>query len=211
MAGRLGCVTISPQFPIFHFPKIASMKIILPILFLSFPLLCTAQDPLPYKSIPDHPEKYTAGAVASRIVDGLGFRFYWATEGLREEDLNYRASEDARTTAETIDHIYVMSLILYNSLHTEDLGREDLDFAEKRIKTLQTLKRVSDKLHTSSAQDMEGYNMALGNGQSLPFWNMLIGPIADCLWHCGQIVSNRRASGNPFNSEVSLLRGKLRE
>jgi hypothetical protein len=45
---------------------------------------------LPYYEIPDYPESYTAGAVAARMLDGLGFRYYWATEGLRDEDLVFR-------------------------------------------------------------------------------------------------------------------------
>ena len=44
----------------------------------------------------------------------------------------------------------------------------------------------------------------------LPFWNMINGPIADALWHCGQIVSFRRSSGNPYNSNASVLTGKVR-
>ena len=42
-------------------------------------------------------------------------------------------------------------------------------------------------------------------------WNQINGPIADALWHCGQVVSFRRASGNPYNSKASLFTGKLRE
>jgi hypothetical protein len=36
-------------------------------------------------------------------------------------------------------------------------------------------------------------------------------PISDALWHCGQVVSLRRASGNPFSSKVSVFTGKVRE
>ena len=43
---------------------------------------------------------------------------------------------------------------------------------------------------------------------TFPFWNHLNGPIADALWHSGQIVSNRRASGNPLNSKVNVFIGK---
>jgi hypothetical protein len=44
-----------------------------------------------------------------------------------------------------------------------------------------------------------------------PFWNNLNGPIADAIWHTGQVVLLRRSSGNPFNSKVSVLSGKLRD
>ena len=62
-------------------------------------------DQLPYYEVPDYYSEYTAGTVAARMIDGLGFRYRWATEDLREEDLKFRPSEGARSTLETIDHI----------------------------------------------------------------------------------------------------------
>ena len=41
-----------------------------------------SQEKLPYYQIPEPSTEYTAGTSASRMVDGLGFRFFWATEGL---------------------------------------------------------------------------------------------------------------------------------
>ena len=67
---------------------------------------------LPYYQIPDAPESYTQGAIAARMVDGLGFRYYWATEGLRSEDLQFRPGEDARSSEETIDHILGLSNVI---------------------------------------------------------------------------------------------------
>ena len=70
---------------------------------------------LPFAKIPDAPETFNAGGVVSRMVDGLGFRYYWATEGLRPEDLEYRPSEEARTAEETLDHVLGLSEIILNS------------------------------------------------------------------------------------------------
>ena len=42
---------------------------------------------LPYSSITAPGESFSAGTVAARMIDGLGFRYFWATEGLRESDL----------------------------------------------------------------------------------------------------------------------------
>ena len=70
---------------------------------------------LPYYQIPPYPETYTAGTVAARLIDGLGFRYYWATEGLRPEDLQFRPNEAARTTEETLDHIYELSILIVNA------------------------------------------------------------------------------------------------
>ena len=43
---------------------------------------------------------------------------------------------------------------------------------------------------------------------TFPFWNMINGPISDAIWHSGQVVANRRASGNPINPKVNVFIGK---
>jgi hypothetical protein len=50
---------------------------------------------------------------------------------------------------------------------------------------------------------------ANGAAQEFPFWNQLNGPIADCIWHTGQIVSFRRSSGNPFTEKANVFMGTL--
>ncbi|MEO9476718.1 MAG: hypothetical protein ABJG41_14345 [Cyclobacteriaceae bacterium] len=69
-----------------------------------------------YESIATYPESYTPETVAARMIDGLAFRYYWATEGLRPEDLDYRPSPEARTSLETIDHILSLSAIVFTTL-----------------------------------------------------------------------------------------------
>ena len=68
------------------------------------------KDTLPYAEIPEAPENYTAGAVVSRMIDGLGFRYYWASEGLTEKDLAYTPGNDGRTIEQTLKHIYGLSI-----------------------------------------------------------------------------------------------------
>jgi len=169
-------------------------------------------DELPYYEIPEYPEAYTAGTVAARVVDGLGFRYYWATEGLREEDLNFKPNKDGRTTSQTIDHLYGLSRVIVNSTlkkpNVRGAEEPELTFAEKREKTLHNIKTAADILRKSS--DLSEYKVVFGTNE-FPFWNNLNGPIADALWHCGQVVLLRRSSGNPFNSKASVFNGKLRD
>lgn len=196
------------------------MRSIAIILLIITPLLCVAQEAevqLPYSEVPEYAEAYTVGTVAARMVDGLGFRYYWATEGLRNEDLSYKPSKDGRTTAETIDHLYGLSKVIVNTTLKKPTirGEEEkpLDFLEKRKQTLLNFKKAADILRVSD--DLSEFNMVFqsadGNISSFPFWNNINGPIADAIWHCGQVVLLRRASGNPFNSKVSLLKGKVRK
>ena len=170
---------------------------------------------LPYYEIPDAPNSYTATSVAARMIDGLGFRYYWATQGLRAEDLAYKPSESGRTSAETIDHIYGLSKVIVNAtlIQANSASEEpEMSFEEKRKKTLENFKMASDILRKSD--DLSKFKLIFKRGDNAseyPFWNNINGPIADAIWHCGQVVMLRRASGNPFNSKVSVFNGKLRD
>lgn len=188
------------------------------ILFLISFTMATAQDnkeaQLPYYEIPDYPETYNACTVAARLIDGLGFRYYWATEGLRDEDLAFKPSEEGRTTAETIDHLFGLTRVIMNStLKKPNIRVDDVEmsFEEKRKKTLEQIKTAADILR--ECEDLSQFTIVFERGDNsseYPFWNNINGPIADALWHCGQVVSHRRSSGNPFNSKVSVFTGKLR-
>ena len=173
---------------------------------------------LPYYQIPEYPQEYTANTVAARVVDGLGFRYYWATEGLRQEDLAFRPNEEARTTEETIDHILGLSRVVLNSVKKIPNERSEnepkLSFEEKRQQTLLNIKMTSDILKASEQGEMDEFKVVFKNKErttEFPFWNQLNGPIADAIWHVGQVVSFRRSSGNPINSKASFFNGKLRE
>jgi len=174
---------------------------------------------LPYQQIPDYPDEYTAANMVVRMIDGLGFRYYWATEGLRSEDLAFQPNEEARTIEQTTDHILGLTNVIINSVtNTPNVGgskdKTVLTFEEKRAKTLDNLKRTSDILRKSTTNDLEGFKLVFQRGDNsteYPFWNQINGPISDALWHTGQVVSLRRSSGNPFDSNVSLLQGKRKE
>jgi len=173
---------------------------------------------LPYREIPAYPDSFSAENVVARMIDGLGFRFYWATEGLRAEDLAFRPNPEARTSEETIDHILGLSSIILNALKKQPNVRSGeetspLSFDVKRKMTLENLKTASEMLQQPGGK-LEDYDIVFVNGDSkveFPFWNMLNGPIADALWHVGQVVSFRRSSGNPFNSKVSVFSGTVRQ
>lgn len=195
------------------------MKFVLTLIF-SLPLFClSAQDKtLPYYEIPSYPENFTAGSVAARMIDGFGFRYYWATEGLRPEDLAYTPGADTRTSEETLTHIYELSQIIANSVtktpNTSEATETRHAFQEMRKRTLENLKLASDRLRTATDSEMKEFKLIFkrdANTQEYPFWNQLNGPIADGLWHVGQVVSFRRASGNPFTDKVSVFTGTVRK
>lgn len=162
---------------------------------------------LPYYQIPEAPENFTAGTVAARTIDALGFRYYWATEGLRLKDLTYKPNKEGRTTGETVDHIYDLSKMILKttSLKIDEDKNQELSFEEKRKRTLENLKKVSDVL--KNATDLKEHELVFNEKFKLPFWNAINGPIADAIWHSGQIVVMRRSSGNPMPKGVNVLMG----
>ena len=137
----------------------------------------SAEEPIPYKEIPAYPDSYTAGSVVSRMIDGLGFRYYWATNGLDEEDLAYKPSESNRTIEETIDHIYGLSRTIYNSAIKEPNDRtspeeNNLSFEAKRAMTLQILKKASEIfLESDNLEEHKLVFISPSGAREYPFWN----------------------------------------
>jgi len=178
-------------------------------------LYMNSQENLPFYEISNYPESYSEAEIVGRMIDGLGFRYYWATEGLTEEDLNFRLPNDSRSSIETIVHIYDLSnMILNTALNTpvEKKSIEGMEFKEIREKTLFNLKEASDIF--KKTKNFNDYSIVfIRNSKKVeyPFWNQLNGPIEDAVWHCGQIVAFRRASGNPISKKISVFTGKVRE
>ena len=175
-------------------------------------------DTLPYHQIPAYPMTYTAATVAARMLDGLGYRFYWVSKDLRPEDLAYKPSEDGRTIEETMQHIYGLSKTTLNAIMTEpnvrSATREELNYEQLREKTLLNIKAAADHLRNNPEIDLNEAKIIFQRGEKVsefPFWNLLNGHIADAIYHTGQVVAFRRASGNPQQSGVSVFSGKTRE
>ncbi|MEQ8364817.1 MAG: hypothetical protein RH948_18225 [Cyclobacteriaceae bacterium] len=194
------------------------LKLIITSIGIITSLYCSGQTELPYFQIPDYPEKYTPETVAARVIDGLGFRYYWATEGLTDEDLNYKPSHEARTSKETLQHIYELTKILINTSQQKATvfpnTDKDLSYTQLRERTLLNIQNASQQLKSTTKNDLSEFNMVFQSGDhqtEFPFWNLLNGPISDAIWHVGQVVSFRRSSGNPINSKAEVLLGRLLE
>ena len=144
------------------------------LLFITITSLQAQDNKLPYYyQIPDYPEKYTAETVVARMIDGLGFRYYWATEGLREEDLAYKASESGRTSEETIDHIYGLTMFTLGAVNIEaNKTKEEVEqmtFADKRKQTLLNIEMIAELLRKT--EDLIEFNSNLGyRPDSLSNW-----------------------------------------
>jgi hypothetical protein len=158
-------------------------------LFLLTNTLIMAQDKLPMSEIPPPPSTLKAGDIISRMIQGLGYRFYWASKDLGAEDLSYRPSKEAASSLETLQHIYGLSLMILN-----------LD---------QSAQLYSGK----SEEEVHQMNVIFereGKVSRFPVWNLLNGPLSDAIYHTGQLVSFRRTTGNPIQKGVNVFLGKTK-
>ena len=172
----------------------------------------SAQSELLYKEIPSYPANYTQSTVISRMIDGLGYRYYWATENLRALDLDFKPDTLARSTFETMEHIYGLSFMILNASKNQVNHRRNpvqMTAKDLRLATLYNLKSASAAM--ALVENLEELNILFEGStgrKALPFWYVLNGPLADAIYHTGQMVSFRRTSGNPMNPKVNVFMGK---
>ena len=192
------------------------MRNILITLIFLFTLSINAQTDkkeidLPFSEIGEYPADFSQANIISRMIEGLGYRYYWATKSLTENDLNYKSSEDARSTIQIIEHIYSLTKMISSSFEKKEFKFTSVtyNYDELRTKTLLKLKYIHDELRSNPDFSQLFIKFERGGTKmEFPFWNQINGPISDALWHCGQVVMNRRSSGNPLQSDVNVFVGK---
>ena len=170
-----------------------------------------------FRSIPDYPEQVSDLTVFLRMVEGLGYRYYWASHDLREEDLSWRPSEDGRSTIETLEHILELTRMVRNAVEGQPnirpVPQEELDYEALRDLSLNSLREISVYLRDNYEDEITNYRVIYQRGETqreFPFWHVINGPLSDALYHTGQIVAYRRASGNPIDPGVNVFMGKNR-
>ena len=171
-----------------------------------------------FKDISEYPTEINNGNIISRMINGLGYRYYWATENLKENDLIYRPSKNAYSTKETMVHIFTLSKTVYNTTLSKINERPDInipvDYESIRNETLQFLEKASKNFSNLNSEELNQIRIKFNRGgtiKSFPIWNLLNGPIADAIYHTGQIVSFRRTTGNPIDSSVNVFMGSYRQ
>lgn len=181
-------------------------------------LTIAAVPELPYHQIPDYPETVTAGTSIARILDGLGYRYYWATKDLTEKDLNYEPGNEGRPAKDVLAHLLGLTDMIANAAQQLPNIRPrpelELTWETQRIMTLNNIKKASDIFKASSDEEVAEMKIIFQRGEkqnTVPVWNLLNGPIDDAITHVGQITSYRRSAGNPINPFVNVFMGKTKE
>lgn len=164
---------------------------------------------LPYYDIPKTPTEISTTNTLARLIDGLGFRYRWATEGLTQNEYVFKPVESSMNMTELITHIFelvkVTNRILNGGLNTI---HETESISQTRENTLFLIDKLST--HLKLMTDDEFKDLELKNESTekqFPFWFLLNGPLADALTHVGQITSWRRIAGNPQPEGVNVFLG----
>jgi hypothetical protein len=175
------------------------------------------ENSIPYQTIKPYPTSYTMGGIVSRMLDGLGYRYHWASKELRTEDLSFDPGNGGKTTLETLKHIYELSadaLLLSKGMEfkrpREKVG--DMSYRKLREQTLQNLDSASTNFRLMTDESLMSLKVIFAfeaKKIDYPFWNFLNGQVADALYHTGQIVSFRRSSGNPVSKEMNVFTGGM--
>lgn len=186
------------------------MKLILSLLLFTLTFDMNKQEKNYFYEIKKFEDNYSNKAVVSRFLHSVGFRYFWATEGLNDNDLSYKPSESGINSRETLEHIYGLSIMIRNGFHNEPIKRSrsypDLSYLELREKTLANIKSSIDLLEEYDESDFENNKVIFGD-LKFDLYNLFHGPISDSLYHIGQIVVFRRASGNPIPKGVNHFMG----
>jgi len=173
---------------------------------------------LPFKSIPDDAINYTAGNLIIRMIEGAGYRYYWATEGLTSDDLKYKPSESGQSIWVTLEHIYGLADIIRNTsmdaVSIRPSANTLADWLTLRMQTLRYLEDAAQRLKNKSPEELAALEIVFDRGgkqSTFPLWNMINGPLSDIIYHTGQIVSFRRTIGNPLQKGVNVFTGRTKE
>ena len=191
----------------------AKLIAVLLLIFMGMHAQDNMESITPFSQIPDYPDSYSGGNLIARMIDGLGFRYYWATEGLRAEDLAYRPVPDNRSLGELLQHVYSLSGVILNSAlklpndRTSKMAAMN-DLAKLREHTLRNLEEARKQFSASS--DLASHKIIFLDAEGsteFPFWNQINGALEDAVWHSGQIALLRRAAGNPMKAGVNPFLG----
>ena len=161
---------------------------------------------MPFEDISKTPNDLTATNTLLRMVEGLAFRYRWATENLSEENIKFKPHPTSMSIEEVNAHIFDLVDSTNRVFGGEKQNKDSLNsFHKLRIKSLNILADLSERLKEMSDEDLS--EIEKNTSRKLPFWYWINGPLADALTHVGQITSWRRIAGNPQLKGINVFIG----
>jgi hypothetical protein len=144
-----------------------------------------------YHSIPATPGEISAVNIVCRVLAGMGFRFYWATEQLTEKTYTFQPCEGARSIGETVEHIWDLLNWIYCAIDPKGKVKpsESKEMRESSLELIAVLEETFSKMDNEELASIKILNQS--------FWPIINGPLSDVLTHIGQITTLRRMVGSP--------------
>ena len=162
-----------------------------------------------YDRLPEVPIDWTIANVISRWIDGIGYRYANATNGLPDDLADYRVTESAMSMIEVIKHCY--DLIYWVGVNFDSslrYNKQLSSISDYRDSTLSLCHHIRTYISGLSDEELRWVTLYLKRTDTyFPIWYFFNGPMADVLTHIGQINSWRRAAGHPC-APISPLSGE---
>lgn len=154
-----------------------------------------------FQSLPPTPSNLRSGAILSRFIVAIGFRYQVATNGLTQNEIQFRPVEGSMNMLELLDHIYKVLSWAYKAFDKN--AKMDIPtntYEGYREGTLQVCEAFKKRLEEMTDEEIEQTEVYLKRiDTTFSFWYLINGPISDVLTHIGQINSWRRIAGNPVD------------
>lgn len=154
-----------------------------------------------FQALSPTPDSINSGAILSRFIVAIGFRYQLATKGLTAKEIHFRPVEGSMNMLELLDHIYKVLSWGYQAFDKN----AKIEFPEKNFEgyrngTLKVCQAFHNRLLEMSDEEILQTKVHLKRtNTTFSFWYLINGPLADVLTHIGQINSWRRIAGNPVD------------
>jgi len=150
-----------------------------------------------FKTFPQEPGELSTSNAIARLIDGLGYRLYWALYGLREEECQYTLCDGAHSIKDILWHILGLVNWVYMHVYGHQMTRKP-SIIDQGIDTLLALEKLRQTFLEMSDAELVNYKL-----EDMSFWSYINMPLSDALHHVGQVSILRRAAGNPVVKERS--------
>jgi hypothetical protein len=117
-----------------------------------------------YYQIPPYPDGVSGATVLIRMLDGLGFRFRWSTEGLGDEDYAFRPAPDCMSIEELVGHVWGLVNWVSQSVGLDEFERGN-EASITRGSALDTIHALREALNSMSDEDLKEITI-----REKPFW-----------------------------------------
>ena len=152
---------------------------------------------LPYDSISIPAPSPEGNALLAHLIDGAGFRFRRATEGLTDNVAAFEPPNGAMGLQALMHHMRDLAAVVGGAVDSAGPNHDASGLDALRLATLEHLEAASAAVRSKSADELRAIELRLSDELNGNLMNLVHGPLSDFLTHVGQVNFVRRLAGNP--------------